>query len=89
MVVEPEPVDDRHEAINGEPFEVRVADAREVGRRSHANVEAAVPLLRRLAGGLGRHNLGINVFELRVSIGMVGAFVRLAIGLPGIAKLRQ
>src|SRR5208282_5185618 len=29
-----EPVDDRHEAINGEPSEVRVADAREVGRRN-------------------------------------------------------
>ena len=38
---------------------------------------------------MGRHNLGIDIVELRVSIGMVGAFVRLAIGLPGIAKFRQ
>lgn len=34
-----EPVDDRHEAIHGEPPEVRIADAREVRRR---NAGAAV-----------------------------------------------
>ena len=32
----PERVDDRHEAIDGKPPEVRVADAREVGRRNPA-----------------------------------------------------
>ena len=30
----PEPVEDRHQAIDGEPPEVRIADAREVGGRN-------------------------------------------------------
>ena len=30
---EPQPVEDRHKAIDGEPREIRIAKAREIGRR--------------------------------------------------------
>jgi len=73
----PEPVDDRHEAIDGEPPEVRVADAREVGRRNPgaalcAADAQALPVERlddfRGQDGLELIGIGILVSEVAKNI---------------------
>ena len=43
----------------------------------------------RLLLGLRRHDFRVDIFELRVSVGMFGAFIRLAIGLAREPELPQ
>src|SRR5713101_6097144 len=64
----PEPVDDRHEAIDSESFEVGIANAREVGRRNpgaavrraHAQT-VTVKRLDDFSGQDGLELLGISI----------------------------
>src|SRR5207253_8749400 len=43
----------------------------------------------RLPRGLCRNRLGVDVFELRIAVGMLRALVGLAVRLPAVAERRQ
>ena len=80
----PKPVDDRHEAIDGEPPEVRIPDAREVGRRNALRSCAARTLKPSRSSALiiSEARMALNCPRLRSCVRGRGTRCRFLAPLP-------
>ena len=82
-----EPVEDRHKAIDGEPPEVRVTNAREIGRR---NARATVCRAHRQVFPIKRLNDfggqdGLELFSVGVLVPQIAENIRASLTNPGFS----